>query len=462
MKNVCFVIIDGYGIAENSEGDATIESCFINKMKLSNKHLSLFAHGEFVGLQQGMIGNSEVGHMTIGSGRVIEQSFVLINKAYETGELKSKIQKLPLLNRKIHLIGMLSDAGIHSHIDHLKYILNCMPKTQEVFIHAISDGIDVPGGTVRSFVESFDNVASVSGRYFAMDRDKNFDRLEKFTKMLTSGTVIKKLDDVLSTSTADEFIEPTLLKEAIISENDIALLFNFRADRMIQLYDKLKTICSTYTLVEYKENDPNALIKRMKVKNTLSECISATGMSQAHIAETEKAAHVTYFFKGGNRQVFKNEDLFIFQSPRVSTFAEAPATAMKEVADKCIECMKMNYNFIVINLAGPDLVGHSGDFEKTVESVSIMDAQFERIYKNCLDLNFALVITADHGNSEQMLLNGKVCKSHTRNKVLFLPLNTGRQVINKKNASLQDVAPSILMLMDIKQPDEMTGASLLE
>ncbi|KAM0680727.1 hypothetical protein GINT2_001000 [Glugoides intestinalis] len=462
MKNVCLVIIDGYGIPENGDGDATIKSHFINRMKLKSQHLSLFAHGEFVGLQEEMMGNSEVGHMTIGSGRVVEQSFLIIKKAYETGELKLEIQKRLLLNRRIHLIGMLSDAGIHSHVDHLKYILNCIPKCYEVCIHAIADGIDVPSGTIRSFIGSFDNVTSVSGRYFAMDRDKNFDRLDKFIKMLTAGTVVKKLEDVLAIAEADEFIEPTLLKDVIVSENDTALLFNFRADRMIQLYDKLKNICPTYTLIEYKENDPAALIKKGKVKNTLSEWISMKGMLQAHIAETEKKAHITYFFKGGNHEVFKNEDHFILQSPTVTSFSEAPATAMKEVASKCIKCIKMKYNFIVINLAGPDLVGHSGDFEKTIEAVSIMDTQIEWIYKQCLDSDFALLITADHGNAEKMLLNGKVCKSHTRNKVLFLPLNTGMQVINKKSASLQDVAPSILAILDIKPPDEMTGESLLE
>lgn len=466
MALVCLVIIDGYGISETTEGNATVASHFIQKLKKSNDCLEIFAHGEYVGLPAGNMGNSEVGHLTIGLGKTVEQSLLMINRAFESGELGRSLKNLKLSNGKIHLIGMISDGGIHSHRDHLQFILECLPSKEDIFVHAISDGIDVPPGTFLSYTKPFNNIVSISGRYFAMDRDKNHERTDKVFKTLTTPkyglTNEEDMAGLISNSEGDEFIEPILLRNEPILADSTVIFFNFRADRMRQLYNRMKNFCKVYTITEYEDGDPNAILKKPRVGTTLSEWISKHEKTQAHIAETEKYAHVTYFFNGGRETKYINEEWFVVPSPKVSNFVLTPGMAMKEVVDKCSECIEKQYDFIVVNLAAPDLLGHTGDFSKTVEAISIMDDQVSRLYKKAVEKNYVLVLTADHGNSEQMILNGEVCKSHTTNKVLFMAINTHMKLVGHDDASLRDIAPTICKLMGIPIPEEMAGTSLLE
>lgn len=459
MANVCLVIIDGFGISDNSIGNATLESHFIDNFKTSDNYIELYAHGEFVGLPEGVIGNSEAGHQTIGSGRTVPQGLIMINKAYENGCLKNKIEELPIKSKKIHLIGMFSDAGVHSHIEHLNYILECIPTNHEVFVHAISDGIDVPPNTFDRYANMVDMVVSVSGRYFAMDRDNNWDRTEKVFRMLTQESYSEVNGDL---NVSDEFIIPHRLKNIIINPEDTVIMFNFRADRMRQLYRKLKSYCKVFTLTEYENGDQNAILKKESTGNTISEWLSKNSKTQAHIAETEKYAHVTYFFNNGREIKFDKEEWIMVDSPRVTNFVYSPEMSMKKVTDECIECIEQGYNFIVINLAGPDLLGHTGDFSKTVESVRITDIQVRRIYDKCVESGYTLIVTSDHGNSEQMILNGKICKSHTTNRVPFILLNTDKKIIKTQTASLKDISPTILETMGLEIPSEMTGSSLIE
>ncbi|ELA42773.1 2,3-bisphosphoglycerate-independent phosphoglycerate mutase [Vittaforma corneae ATCC 50505] len=482
MKNVCLVIIDGYGISKEEVGNATTRSHYINKLKESNGYLEIFAHGKYVGLPDGKMGNSEVGHITIGSGRIISQSLIMIKNAFETGELKNIISRLKVSGKKIHLIGMISDGGVHSHLDHLKYLLECIPMKYSVYIHAIADGIDVSPDTFADFIQPFNNIVSISGRYFAMDRDMNYKRTEQVFQMMVNkengpgisnnfggagcNAVNTNINDIIrgivAKSAGDEFIEPTLLINEPVTSDDTVIFFNFRADRMRQLYNRFKEFCRVYTITEYEDGDPNAILRKPSVENTLSEWLSKYNKTQAHIAETEKYAHVTYFFNGGKEFKFDNEDWFVLPSPKVEDFTLAPGTSMKEVANTCRECIEKKYDFIVINLAAPDLLGHTGNFEKTVEAVSIMDDQIKGIHEKAVKEDYVMVITADHGNSEQMVLNEKICKSHTTNKVLFMVLNSEKKLSGRPEASLKDVAPTVLHLMGIPVPGEMTGTSLLE
>lgn len=465
MTKICLVIIDGFGLSENEKGNAANKSHFINYLMTKNDYLEIFASGEYVGLPCGNSGNSEVGHMAIGTGRVVYQSLLMIENAFRSGELKSQILKILNKSKNIHLFGMISDGGIHSHLDHLKYLIECVPKEYNVFVHAIADGIDVPPHTFKKFLSSFDNIVSISGRYYAMDRDNNEERTEKVFKMFTT-PINDECDNIIDkislNNIADEYIEPSLLKNHPILPEDTVILFNFRADRMKQIYQKLKNYCTVYTITEYEDNDPNAIIKKQIVENTLPEVLSKNNKTQSHIAETEKYAHVTYFLNGGREKQHENEKWVLVPSPKVDNFTLAPETSMEKVTDKCIEDINNNIDFIVINLAGPDLVGHTGDYDKTVISVQVMDDQIKRIYDKAIENDYVLIITSDHGNSEQMILNGEVCKSHTSNKVLFMILNSEKSIISKRKASLIDIAPTVLKLMAIEFPSEMTGKPLIE
>lgn len=462
MKNVCLAIIDGFGVSETqSNADATLEATFLKQMAQENPYQEIFAHGEYVGLLENMVGNSEVGHMTIGAGRVVDQSIKMINEAYVSGRLKEAVHSIPKLSGRVHLIGLASDAGVHGHIDHFRYLAESIPPRHQVFTHAIADGIDVPPNTAAAFISRLSNVVSVSGRYYAMDRDKNWDRTEKTFVMMTRGKK-KELGIHELCCGDDEFIEPTLIRQEHIEPGDTVIMLNYRADRARQLHSMLKEHCVVYTVTAYDDSCERALLRHKEVRNTLSECLSKRGLRQAHVAETEKYAHVTYFFNGGRELQFINEQRFVVPSPRVPNFALAPETSMAEVAGKCIESMEDGAHFIVANFAAPDLVGHTGDFEKTVVAVKAMDREIERLFRACISRDYVLIVTGDHGNAEQMTENGNVCKSHTRNKVPLIIANTGRVVVPRKNASLKDIAPTILRILDAPIPEEMTGAPLLE
>lgn len=469
-KNVCLVIIDGYGISETVEGNAAIESTYINNLKETEGHLGIFAHGKYVGLPDDKTGNSEVGHMVIGSGRVIKQSLVLINNTIKSGDMEKILGDLDITG-KIHLIGMLSNGGVHSDVEHIAYVEECLGKKHNVTVHAISDGIDTASGMFLELSKQIKNIVSITGRHYAMDRDKNFERTDAAFNMMTGKSKSKILvsesevrsaiEDIAKVGIEEEFIQPMLLKDEPVNPEDTVIFLNFRPDRIRQLYSNFRDFCKVYTIVEYEDGDENAILKKTDVKNTLSEWLSKHNKKQAHIAETEKYAHVTYFFNGGKEIKYDGEDWIFVSSPKVSSFTLAPGTAMEEVTERCCDCIDAGYDFIVVNLAAPDLLGHTGDLHKAKEAVIIADKQISRIHKKCIDTNYTLIITADHGNCEEMLQNGEICKAHTTNKVPFLALNSGMKLLEREDASLSDVAPSVLYLLGVDLPDEMTGKSLI-
>lgn len=463
MGKVCLVIIDGFGIPKDESCiGATDQATFINSLCKADKFTKLFAHGQYVGLLDGMVGNSEVGHMTIGAGRVVKQAIALIDDAFNSGELRKNILNISKKGKTFHLIGLFSDGGVHSHIKHLRSLIDIISPTNDVYLHCIADGIDVPPNTAFNFASKFDNVVSISGRYYAMDRDKNWDRTKMVFDVLTNGRTGKQdISEVMQEGISDEFIKPCLLRDCPIRKEDIVIMFNYRADRAKQLYSLLKEFCETHTLFEYFDGDPNSLIRKPLIENTLPEWLSKHEVRQMHIAESEKYAHVTYFFNGGRDFQYNLEERTIIPSPKVDNFEKTPALSMVSVADECIKSIKEGYEFIVVNLAGPDLIGHTGNLEKVKESVGVADRQVERIYKECLNRDYALFITSDHGNSEQMVHNGTKVKSHTKNKVPLIVLNANRRVKDRENGSLRDISPSILKLLGVPVPEDMTGSDLI-
>lgn len=464
MAKVCLIIVDGFGISKNGIGDATDGCEFIKTLKDFEIVTEMHASGKWVGVIDGMSGNSEVGHFTIGSGRINKQNIVKINEMYESGEFNSLINSLPKLSRRIHLIGLLSNGSVHSHASHVQYLIDSLSKNHDIFIHAISDGIDTPQKNFGQFLKHYQkDIVSISGRYFAMDRNKNYNRTQKAFNVMTRGKVEEfDLEKIYSEGIPDELIEPVLIKNERILPEDTVIFFNLRADRMRQLYALMKEYCTAYTMVEYELNDPNSIIKTENIENTLARWLEVNGKTQAHIAETEKYAHVTYFLNGGKEVCQKNEKWIVVESPKVENFSLTPGTSMSHCIDKAEECINCGVDFIVVNLAAPDLVGHTGDLIKTREACKIMDDQVKRIYKKCYSSNYAMVLTADHGNSECMIKNDEICKSHTDNMVPFVVANTKMKIIERKDYSLQDVAPTVLTIMGISKPDGMTGCSVIQ
>lgn len=458
----CLIIIDGFGISEESHKFPE-DAKFLSKLKTECHYLEIFASGEHVGLFKGMVGNSEVGHLTIGSGRIIDQAMKRIRKSYYSGRLKEKIRGLRFNGKVVHLIGLLSDAGIHSHTKNLKYIIRCLPKDCKILIHAISDGIDVPPRTIEEFMEPYNNIVSVTGRYFAMDRDQNWDRTEKTIKMLINGPTKEfNIKNLYNLGVEDEYIEPCMIEDACIKNDDIVIIFNHRPDRVKQLYLCLKKHCTTYTLYEIMENDSHALVSKHIVSHTLPEWIYNKGLSQIHIAESEKSAHVSSFFNGGREIQYPLEELIIIPSPKAKYFEQTPEMSMIKVGEVVIQnILKKEHDFILVNFAGPDLIGHTGNIEKVKMSIKKVDNVIESIYKACIDNGYALVITSDHGNCEQMFKNGQKCKSHTTNKVPLFIINTDKKLRKTSEPSLKDIAPTILCIMGLSVPKEMTGESLV-
>lgn len=464
-KKVCLVIIDGFGLAERqSGGDATEDAIFINELKTKYGCCPLYAHGEYVGLPAGVPGNSEVGHMTIGSGRAVEHYLVRIKKWYQDGSLERRIGSVASgFSQRIHIIGLLSDGGVHSHIDHARYLQELLPKESSVYIHAIADGIDVKQCSFPDYYKSIDGVVSVSGRFFSMDRDNNDERIEAVFRMMTEGKP-EQLDiqKLYREGIVDERIRPTLLKDERILRDDTIIFFNFRADRMRQLVKRFDGHGRIFTMTDYGVGIGTALMDKERVLNTLPEWLAAHGIRQLHIAETEKYAHVTYFLNGGNEEQCSREDRILIPTPRVEFFVETPGLSMDRVADECIRGIEKRDGFIVVNMAGPDMLGHTGSLEQTKESVRILDQLIKKIYDQCMLHEYTLLITSDHGNSENMKDEaGTASKSHTTNKVPFIIAGNEPTRMNLPDRSLSDIAPTVCTLFGILKPSEMTGISLV-
>lgn len=463
MEKVCLIIIDGFGISSNGGiGDATAIAKHMKMLKEKYPFFRLNAHGKYVGLPENSMGNSEVGHMTIGAGRIVDQILLKINKAYLNGEFAKRMDEIKLTKR-VHLIGLLSNGGVHSHINHLKYLLEFIPNDKSTFVHAIADGRDTGPKELEKYLKQIDSIVSVAGRYYTMDRDNNEERIEMAFKMMTEGTARElNLERIYDSGTSDEFIEPILIKQETIHKEDTLIFFNIRADRMRQIVKRFSEYPNIFTLADYGIDVGEVLFYQSKVENPLSEWLSKKNITQAHIAETDKYAHVTYFLNGGEEKEYDLETRIMVPSLKVQSFDKAPKTSMAAVADNCIKMMKTSISFIVLNFAGPDLVGHTGNYQKTLEAVKEADEQVHRIYLECLGNGYTLLITADHGNSELMFDENDIVKKHTANQVPLFIVNSNHTFVDETEHALYNVAPTILDLMNLEIPSEMTGKSLIK
>lgn len=495
-RRIVLVILDGFGIAISSKENAITQSIMPTWEYLNEKYSStqLNASGKSVGLPENIMGNSEVGHLTIGSGRINYQSLELINRACFDGTLEQnesihKINEyLKKSNGRLHLLGLLSDGGVHSHQVHLEKLLKIFSKelSNQIFIHAITDGRDTPPNSgvkyiqeISQLIKHSDNIklASIVGRYYAMDRDKKWDRIKIAYDLYLEGigesstNPLKTMEERYDQNETDEFLRPIIMEsESTLKEGDVILFYNFRPDRARQItmaingdYDfgsqiNKKILFVTMTRYEKTWNYP-VLFDNPSLKNTLPEIISNQGLKQTHIAETEKYAHVTYFLNGGNETILPNETRLLIPSLKVDTYDLQPSMSTLEIADTArIKIEEKDNEFIVINIAAPDMVGHTGNLDATKEALEITDNALKIIYESCITNNYTLIITSDHGNCELMELNGIPHTAHTTNKVPFLI--TGEYKL-QTNCGLSNIAPTILELMDIPKPTEISSDSLL-
>lgn len=483
MKKVVLAILDGVGLRNEKKGNAFYEAKKPTFEYLWNEfpHTTLDASGNEVGLPKGQMGNSETGHLNIGAGRIVYQPLELINKYIENGEFYSNKELLSIINyakqtgKKIHLIGLISDGGVHSHINHLKAILSMLNKNEvsNISMHLITDGRDTLTDSGYKYVKEVENlnignISTICGRYYTMDRDKNYDRLEKGYNLMVHGegvnfkTIEEVFDHSYKNEIYDEFIEPSLLNEnGLIDEDDAIIWFNFRPDRAIQILTYLNKITNhIVTMMPVSENIKVPYAFKMdELENTLGFYLSKEKIKQLRIAETEKYAHVTYFFDGGKDVELPFCDRILIHSPKVATYDLKPEMSAYEVTDKLLEIMD-EYQVIILNFANCDMVGHTGNMDATVKAVEAVDKNLNRLYEKCKELNFTLVVTADHGNCELMIdENDNVITTHTTNKVPFIVCKKG---IDLNEGRLSDIAPTLLHILELGIPKEMKGKSLIK
>lgn len=483
ISRVLLTILDGAGLRDEVKGNAFKQAKKANFDYLWNNypHTELLASGQDVGLPKGQMGNSETGHLNIGAGRIVYQPLELINKSiedrsfYENEVLLDVMKYAKNNSKKLHFIGLISDGGVHSHINHLKNLLKMAKSNnvEEIYMHLITDGRDTlmdSGYKYVSEIEKLDigSVATICGRYYTMDRDKNYDRTLKGYKLMTEGISREYknskdvFDDSYKNGIYDEFIEPSLLnKNGLIEKEDAVIWFNFRPDRAIQILSYLENITSHIATMMFVSNDIKApfAFKLNDLKNTFGEYISDMGLKQLRIAETEKYAHVTYFFDGGVEKKLNGCDRILVHSPKVATYDLKPEMSAYEVTDKLLENMN-KYDVIILNFANPDMVGHTGNMSATIKAVEAVDENLGKIYEKACELGFTLLVTADHGNSEYMIdENNNPVTSHTTNKVPFIVCDKNLQL---NEGRLSDIAPTMLEFLRLGKPKEMTGESLIK
>lgn len=500
------MILDGWGIATNKAVSAidSAKTPFINSLYKKYPHSKLQASGLAVGLPEGQMGNSEVGHMNIGAGRVVYQDLVRVNKAIEEKEL----DKNPVLfdafayakknNKSVHFIGLVSDGGVHSHVEHLKGLITIAANNgiKDLFLHAFTDGRDTdPKGGLKYVKDVIDHMnrttgklASIIGRYYAMDRDKRWERVKLAYDLLVKGVGEKTTDPLQAiqqsyqNNVTDEFIKPVVVVDskeqpvATIHEGDVVLCFNFRTDRGRQITQALtqqdfpeqgmKALSLDYiTLTSYDDSfkGVKVIFEKDNLENTLGEIVSKAGKKQIRIAETEKYPHVTFFFSGGREEPFPGESRILCPSPKVATYDLAPEMSANDIKDKIIpELDKKSADFICLNFANPDMVGHTGVFEAAVKACETVDACNEKVTSAALRNGYSIIIIADHGNADMMVNeDGTPNTAHTTNLVPCILVDdtyTGKL----KDGKLGDLAPTILTLMGVPIPPQMTGNVLLE
>ncbi len=493
MKNVLLLILDGFGIGKCVKSNAVYmaNTPHIDSVLKNNPVSVLNASGLDVGLPEGQMGNSEVGHTNIGAGRVVYQDFTYINKSIEDGsffensELLNIIKYVKSKKSRLHIMGLVSDGGIHSHINHFYSVLKLAQKNglSDVCIHAWTDGRDTYTKSASKYINDLEEfskkiktgkIETISGRFYSMDRDNHSDRTEKAFNAIVKaqGEIFESPEKAIQSSynkdITDEFIVPCVRKDYEGFKNgDAVICLNFRPDRVRQitrkfLYD-LDFKCKYCCFTQYDETfkDVSVAFKPREIKNTLGEYISSKGLNQLRIAETEKYAHVTFFFNGGKEKPYKNEDRIIINSPNVRTYDLKPEMSALEVANCAAENIrKQIYNLIVVNFANPDMVGHTGNMEATIKAVETVDKCVGMLINENKKFGGVTIITADHGNAEKMFDESeKIFTAHTSNPVIFVLDN---YLCNLKGTgSLCDIAPTILDILGLEKPEEMTGQSLI-
>lgn len=500
---VLLVILDGYGVNPNNEKNAIKDA---KKPELDDlfenyPFTTIEAGGVKVGLPKGVVGNSEVGHMNLGAGRSVRQDLVRINEAIENDSFKS----LPLLNelknqalsktKRIHLMALLSDGGVHSHIDHIKKTIECLSKEKdiEIFFHAFMDGRDTQKNIGFKYIEELKKVegfsfASMQGRSIGMDRDRRWEKIKTAMDCfegrgeITSLSPENYIQEQYKNNIFDEFIEPVLFDKNSAIQNDDCLFFlNFRPDRATQLslaytdpnFDEFKRevtpgyfLCMTPYIPD--EVPLPILFDKEKLKGTLGEYFSSKGIKQLKIAETEKYAHVTFFFNGGEKTPFDGEDHVLIPSPKeVATYDEKPEMSAHLVTDKLVEAIESEkYQFSLVNFANSDMVGHTGNYEAAVAAIEVLDHCVGRLKEKCAEKNVLMLLCADHGNSDQMTYeDGSPHTSHTGAPVpfsAFHPLLKNEKIVAHKEMALMDVAPTVLHAMGIEAPKSFTGKTIFE
>lgn len=504
-KKVALLILDGWGIGDKSASDAIYHAStpFYDSMLKKYPNASLRTDGEFVGLPEGQMGNSEVGHLNLGAGRVVYQDLVRINKSIKNQELrnspvlKKAIEYAKDKNCNVHFMGLLSDGGVHSHIAHLLELIDIFEEegAKNTFVHAFTDGRDCDPKSGEQFVLSLKKhlqnrstqLASILGRYYAMDRDRRWERIKKAYDLLVHAKGEKYTDPIeaikesYAKGITDEFVEPISIvnkkgeQKAIIKNGDVVICFNFRTDRCRQLTSaltqqsfaeqKMSPLELYYiTMTEYDKRFKNVkvIFRKDNLKNTLGEVIANEGLKQIRIAETEKYPHVTFFFSGGREEAFENENRIVLSSPKVATYDLQPEMSAELITESIIgEMKKKETDFICLNFANPDMVGHTGVYEAIVKAVETVDSCTRKIVDSGLQNGYSFLIIADHGNADYVINEDKTPNtSHTTNPVPVILIDKDYKHI--KNGKLADIAPTILKILDLEIPEEMTGEMLIK
>jgi len=507
-KPAVLMILDGYGLNDEKRGNcvANAKTPIINNLMKDYPYVKGYASGLAVGLPDGQMGNSEVGHLNMGAGRIIYQELTRITKEikdgdfFENEELLAAIENCKKNNSDLHLFGLLSNGGVHSHNTHL-YALLELAKRQNfnnVYVHAILDGRDTAPDSGKEFVSQLldkmkeigvGQIATVMGRYYAMDRDNRWDRVELAYKAMSDG-IGEKVENALTAvensyeaGKQDEFVIPTVVEKdgkplATIKDNDSVICFNFRPDRAREI---TRTFCDDSfagfergsrkltKFVCFSEYDitianKSVAFNKVAITNTFGQFLAANNKTQARIAETEKYAHVTFFFNGGVEEPNKGEDRILVKSPKVATYDLQPEMSANEVCDKLVEAIKSDkYDMIIVNFANADMVGHTGIEEAAIRAVETVDACVGRAVEAIKAVDGAMFICADHGNAEQLIdyVTGGSFTAHTTNPVPFILVNYDENYKLQENGCLADIAPTLIEIMGLEQPKEMTGKSLL-
>ena len=507
-KPTVLMILDGYGLNEKHQANAVYEANtpVMDKLMAECPFVKGNASGMAVGLPDGQMGNSEVGHLNMGAGRIVYQDLTKITKAIQDGDffeneaLLAACKNAKENDSALHLYGLVSDGGVHSHNTHIYGLLELAKRQglKKVYVHCFLDGRDTPPASGKEFVEELEakmkeigvgEVATVIGRYYAMDRDNRWDRVELAYKAMTKGEGVKAasateaIQNSYDAEKTDEFVLPAVVMKdgapvATIKDEDSIIFFNFRPDRAREItrvfcddeftgFDRGERVKTTYVcFTEYDVTIPNkdVAFRKTEITNTFGEFLAKNGLRQARIAETEKYAHVTFFFNGGVEEPNEGEDRILVKSPKVATYDLQPEMSAYEVCDKLVAAIKSgNYDVIIINFANPDMVGHTGVEAAAIKAVEAVDACVGRAVEAIKEVDGQMFICADHGNAEQLVdyENGAPFTAHTTNPVPFILVNADPAYSLREGGCLADIAPTLIELMGMEQPKEMTGTSLL-